>query len=284
MDVTSDILVVSLPVALLWNLRITRWQKAGLSLTLCLSLVMVLVAIIRSAGVKHAGTVDIVWLTFWKQQECSIAVIMVSVIAFRSFFVAATKTPPKLPIVSRRFIRAKTQSPTLGESETIDLTDCRSGKTSTGSSLPVQPPRIPSPTHTSVGGSIHDARSSSSRMADSSSENLRLSPSGVYDHVPPRPDGESRGTRREELETLEESQWSARKHGPSSQTRLIGPSDKICPDGDAEYAQPSTKKLSRWNRISRWSRRWSDETQTGYWSVLTMFRTGYARSIEQSGV
>ena len=60
MDVISDILVVSLPVALLWKVKIDIWQKMGLGLSLCLSLVMIIVAIVRIAGIKHTGIVDIV--------------------------------------------------------------------------------------------------------------------------------------------------------------------------------------------------------------------------------
>ena len=100
LDIVTDILVVSFPIALLWRVRITFRQKIGLAVSLCLSLVMVITAITRIAGIKLAGgNVDIVWLVFWQQQECSIAVIMVSVSAFRSFFVvnASNNASPKKP-------------------------------------------------------------------------------------------------------------------------------------------------------------------------------------------
>ena len=69
-------------------------------MSLCLSLVMVITAITRISGIKlDGGAVDIVWLAFWQQQECSIAVIMVSVSAFRSFFVvsASNNASPRKP-------------------------------------------------------------------------------------------------------------------------------------------------------------------------------------------
>lgn len=88
MDVVSDILLVSIPIVLLWRVRINIRQKIGLGVSLCLSLIMVVTAIIRISGIKLAdGATDIVWEAFWVQQECSIAVIMMSVSAFRSFFV-----------------------------------------------------------------------------------------------------------------------------------------------------------------------------------------------------
>lgn len=95
MDVVTDILVVSFPIALLWKVRINLRQKLGLALVLCLSIVMVIIAIVRIAGIRlGGGNVDIVWLAFWMQQECSVAVIMVSCSAFRSFFVASTANSP----------------------------------------------------------------------------------------------------------------------------------------------------------------------------------------------
>ena len=100
LDILTDILVVSFPVALLWRVRITLRQKVGLAMSLCLSLAMVITAITRISGINlDGGAVDIVWLAFWQQQECSIAVIMVSVSAFRSFFVvsASNNASPKKP-------------------------------------------------------------------------------------------------------------------------------------------------------------------------------------------
>ena len=87
MDITTDLLVVSFPIALMWRVRISRAQKFGLGCVLSLSLFMIIIATIRMAGIQQTnGVVDIVWLAFWQQQECSIAVIMVSVSAFRPFF------------------------------------------------------------------------------------------------------------------------------------------------------------------------------------------------------
>jgi hypothetical protein len=89
MDISTDLLVLSFPPLLLWRVRITPRQKLGLTISLCLSAAMIIVAIVRMAGIQlPGGTPDIVWLAFWQQQECSIAVTMVSASAFRSFFCA----------------------------------------------------------------------------------------------------------------------------------------------------------------------------------------------------
>ncbi|MCJ1324811.1 hypothetical protein MMC10_001473 [Thelotrema lepadinum] len=96
MDVSTDILLITLPTTLLWRVNIARRQKLGLALSLCLSLVISSMAVIKMAGgvtgSGGGGGVDIVWIAFWQQQEASIAVIVISVSAFRSFFVGGTRT------------------------------------------------------------------------------------------------------------------------------------------------------------------------------------------------
>ena len=86
--------VASFPVLLLWAVQMKARQKYGLSAMLSLSLVMAICAITRMAGIHlENDTVDIVWSVFWQQQECSIAVIMFSMTAFRSFFVGGSMKP-----------------------------------------------------------------------------------------------------------------------------------------------------------------------------------------------
>ena len=148
MDIVTDIMVVSFPLALLWKVRINMRQKIGLGLSLCLSLVMVIVSIVRIAGVYLAdGSVDIVWLAFWMQQECSIAVIMVSVSAFRSFFVAkAANTPDRgLPRETPSYKRQLWRRPASDE---VDVERANTL------------PQIPSATLSGVTSAIRDMRMS----------------------------------------------------------------------------------------------------------------------------
>lgn len=92
-DVLSDIFIASIPIALLWRVRISLRQKIGLGITLCLSLVMAIVAVVRISGIRlETGDADIVWVTFWQQNECNVAVAMISLTAFRSFFVRDSDT------------------------------------------------------------------------------------------------------------------------------------------------------------------------------------------------
>lgn len=78
-----------IPIHLLWHIRINLRQKLILGATLCLSIVMIIIAIIRMSKFRIASTkIDIIWDVFWEQVEACMAVIMVSISAFRSFFVA----------------------------------------------------------------------------------------------------------------------------------------------------------------------------------------------------
>ena len=137
--------MLSIPIALLWRVQINLRQKIGLSLVLCLSLVMAMATITRMAGVRlSGGAVDIIWLIFWEQQECSIAVLMFSVSAFRPLFVSnsSQKQPPHQPKTSSYWRKRVLRKHLASDEE------------STGNGLP----EIPSATMTGMRTMIDGAR------------------------------------------------------------------------------------------------------------------------------
>lgn len=72
------------PVLLLWKAKIEVRQKTLLGCFLCLSICMIIVALVRISGLRtHKVFMDIQWLVFWNEVEASVATIMVSVTAFR---------------------------------------------------------------------------------------------------------------------------------------------------------------------------------------------------------
>ena len=118
-DVATDMIVLSFPIILLRDVRVGLRQKVALTLSLCLSLVMVIVAIVRIAGYRtFGGEVDIVWLAFWQQQESSIAVMVVSISAFRALFVARSMNKPPRRSVRQSVVnlRRRIQRRRLGPS------------------------------------------------------------------------------------------------------------------------------------------------------------------------
>ena len=81
--------VISIPVVLLWNVQISIRRKLALGGILCLSICTIVISIIRLAGAGSShGQIDTAWVLFWYDIEAAIAIIIVSVTAFRALFVA----------------------------------------------------------------------------------------------------------------------------------------------------------------------------------------------------
>ncbi|CAF9917151.1 MAG: hypothetical protein ALECFALPRED_011062 [Alectoria fallacina] len=89
LDIFTDAFLISIPVLLLWNVRISIRRKVALCGILCLSVCTMIISIIKVAGGKtSAGGVDSSWVLFWYDTEAAVAIIVVSFTAFRALFVA----------------------------------------------------------------------------------------------------------------------------------------------------------------------------------------------------
>ena len=80
-------LVLIIPPWLLWKVKISLRQKIGIGSFLCLSLIMIIIAITRISRV-HASDFNI-WAIFLQQVEACIAVLMLSLTAVRTLYVPA---------------------------------------------------------------------------------------------------------------------------------------------------------------------------------------------------
>lgn len=74
--------------------------KIFLGLSLCLSVVIVTVVITQISGLHVPGssTIDVVWEVYWQYVEAMVAIIIVCLSAFRSFFIqhnTRNQSPPK---------------------------------------------------------------------------------------------------------------------------------------------------------------------------------------------
>ena len=92
LDVTTDLMIAVIPIYLLWSVRIKFHQKLIIGIFLSLNLFMTLIAIVRRTGLKYHGTFDTVWLFTWHHIEACVAVIMISITAFRSIYVSSQQT------------------------------------------------------------------------------------------------------------------------------------------------------------------------------------------------
>ncbi|KAI4273787.1 MAG: hypothetical protein L6R38_006249 [Xanthoria sp. 2 TBL-2021] len=98
LDIFTDILIIIIPVALLWRVRISLRRKILLMFILGLSIFTIIVSVVRIAGANYPnGSVDSAWVTFWLQLEAAVAVIIVSITSYRSLFVKDKSTDKKSP-------------------------------------------------------------------------------------------------------------------------------------------------------------------------------------------
>ncbi|KAI9833207.1 MAG: hypothetical protein M1826_000120 [Phylliscum demangeonii] len=81
-DFLTDLLIIALPIHLLWKVRIKTRQKFGLGVFLCLSVFMMMTAVVRISALQNTSSF------FWQQMEACLAVLMVSLTALRSIFVS----------------------------------------------------------------------------------------------------------------------------------------------------------------------------------------------------
>ncbi|KAI0431908.1 hypothetical protein F5Y09DRAFT_354428 [Xylaria sp. FL1042] len=104
LDILSDLMVLRKSL-LSWS------TKFGLAIFLCLSIFMIILAIIRMSGFYYKGLEDDIWEFFWRQTEGAVSVMMASITAFRTLFIKQKtnnrpEEPPEVlpPSPFRRFL------------------------------------------------------------------------------------------------------------------------------------------------------------------------------------
>lgn len=81
-------LVIIIPILILRKSLMKLSQKIGLAALLCLSIVMVILAIVRMTGyADHPGIMDPAWSAFWIYAESCVAIIMASISVISPLFV-----------------------------------------------------------------------------------------------------------------------------------------------------------------------------------------------------
>ncbi len=89
-------------MTILRKVQIRIRTKLLLGLSLCLSAVIIVVVVTQISGLHVPGksTIDIVWEIYWQFIEGCVAIIVVCVAAFRSFFIqhrSRNQSPPRSP-------------------------------------------------------------------------------------------------------------------------------------------------------------------------------------------
>ncbi len=80
--------VLYIPVRLIWQIQIRWQQKFFLLLTLGLTIIMIAVTITRASGLHYKNVIDSIWGIYWMFVAAEVALMMTSMAAFRSLFVA----------------------------------------------------------------------------------------------------------------------------------------------------------------------------------------------------
>ena len=149
-------------------------QKLGLCVFLCLSVSMILAAIVRWAGSKIHGKFDATWILFWEILEAYIAVIMASMTALRGIFVpgdsqAPDKKTKTLPPLIRKGVPRKPGGCKKSQWEEVE-----------GEHLP----EIPSTTFTGIRTVVHQNGRSAETSTVATSEKKQRSQESSH---PPEP-------------------------------------------------------------------------------------------------
>ncbi|KAK8093352.1 hypothetical protein PG997_000037 [Apiospora hydei] len=97
LDVLTDLLILTIPFRMLWEVRIPRHKKALLLGVFSLTILIMVVAIIRVTVVKRFGLhlgeqiASIEWLNLWSFVEVGAAIAVACTGSFRQLFVYAKK-------------------------------------------------------------------------------------------------------------------------------------------------------------------------------------------------
>ncbi|KAH8701391.1 hypothetical protein GQ44DRAFT_664913 [Phaeosphaeriaceae sp. PMI808] len=126
LDLAGDVMILAIPICVIWRLRVQWSQKIALIFSLCLTVFMMVVTIVRVAGLVYHGMVDTIWEIYWMLVSGEVGVFMAAATAFRSFFVARNESrnynsPHRVKLFfSDSFVKKFTRKRT----ETLDSLDC----------------------------------------------------------------------------------------------------------------------------------------------------------------
>ncbi|KAL8934497.1 MAG: hypothetical protein Q9216_005882 [Gyalolechia sp. 2 TL-2023] len=123
-DVLSDVTIITLPIIMLWNVRIPRPKKIALMALFSITVIVIIVSIIRVAVVTSKTTqADVTWLHLWSLIEMAVgkiqrplrvgdstliyrqrlAVIVACLASFRQLFVMSGKRMKRTPEQQSQF-------------------------------------------------------------------------------------------------------------------------------------------------------------------------------------
>lgn len=67
---------MSLPLKLLWKVRISRSEKQGLAFVFCIGFIIIVVAIVRAVQIAFTSTSDLILLALWGVIESTVGMLL----------------------------------------------------------------------------------------------------------------------------------------------------------------------------------------------------------------
>jgi len=119
LDVVGDFLILAIPIRLIWVIRIQWSQKVILSFSLCLTIVVIVLALIRASGLVTRGQasdmsqsgpiLDVVWELYWQFLSTDVGLVLTASTAVRTLFVVKSQNNESiLPQWAKRVYRGLT--------------------------------------------------------------------------------------------------------------------------------------------------------------------------------
>ncbi|KAF4964304.1 hypothetical protein FSARC_7749 [Fusarium sarcochroum] len=90
-DITTDLMIMALPIAVLPSLQLDKKKKIGLGIAFSLGIIIICVAIVRMSQVIVGNKVDLVGLAIWGAVETATALIVGSMPALKSLLTRGVK-------------------------------------------------------------------------------------------------------------------------------------------------------------------------------------------------
>jgi hypothetical protein len=97
LDVLTDILIMSLPFTILWNVRVSLTRKFQLAALFSLVIITMVISIVRVAVVSNKNNlsnsrqVENTWLYLWHFVESAVALLVACLASFRTLFTAKSR-------------------------------------------------------------------------------------------------------------------------------------------------------------------------------------------------
>lgn len=88
----NGLTVLAIPIVLIYEIRVHWTQKLALAFSLCLTVIMAIITVMRIVGLRWRGKMDSVWETYFIVIAAETGMVLVAVSAFRAFYICKSRS------------------------------------------------------------------------------------------------------------------------------------------------------------------------------------------------